>query len=122
MTMKELLSVVATHVVTFTIAFFAVMKLKPDIPELALVTAAVVGTWTEAFLYQRRQSTLAPMSTKAILGGVMAFVCIVEAVVAQSLTHSMGLAGLGIAISAVGTFGFPFVLYGTFEKSFQSKR
>lgn len=117
MKLTQLLTVAGVHVATFAVALFAVMHIQPDMPELALVVAAITGTFTGAFLYHRTETISASFSEKAAVGGVMAIICVVETLVAQSLWHIMDMPEVEIPISAIGTFVFPFVLFKPFEKS-----
>jgi hypothetical protein len=118
----ELLSVAALHVVLFAVALWIIMKFKPDAPEVAFVIAAIAGTWTGAFFFHRRNSGTSNYAAKAALGGTMAAVCIIEAIVVQGAWSTMKVPEVSIPISAIGTFGFPFVLFDKFEKAFRQQR
>lgn len=119
MNATNLLIAAASHIVVFSIALPVIMRVKPDSPELALGVAAITGTWIAALLNHRCRSIPASLLAKAALGGEMAMLCIIECLVVQWQWHIFAMPEVIIPVSAVGTFGFPFVLFGIFERSFK---
>ena len=84
---------------------------------LALVIGSILGALIGALLYHRRESATAPFSVKASVGLLMVILCVIQSLIFQALWGWQKFPEVSIPIAAVGSFVFPFVLYGTMQKA-----
>jgi hypothetical protein len=84
---------------------------------LSLVIGSILGALIGALLYHRRESATAPFSVKASVGLTMAILCVIQSLLFQALWGWQKFPEVSIPIGAVGSFVFPFVLYGTIQKA-----
>ena len=84
---------------------------------LSLVVGSILGALIGALLYHRRESATAPFSVRASVGLLMAVLCVILSLIFQVLWGWQKFPEVSIPIGAVGSFVFPFVLYGTMQKA-----
>ena len=84
---------------------------------LSLVIGSILGALIGALLYHRRESATAPFAVKASVGLSMAILCVIQSLLFQALWGWQKFPEVSIPIGAVGSFVFPFVLYGTIQKA-----
>lgn len=113
---SELFIVGLAYVVGVTVAYAVIGAFDGDM-NLALGMGAILGTQIGALLYHRREPAAAPFSVKASVGLLMAVLCVLQSLLFQALWGWLEYPELSIPIGAVGTFVFPFVLYGTMQKA-----
>ena len=113
---SELFIVGLSYVIGVTLAYAIIVAFDGDM-NLALGMGAILGTQIGAWLYHRRESATAPFSVKASVGLLMAILCVIQSLLFQVLWGWLKYPELSIPIGAVGTFVFPFVLYGTMQKA-----
>lgn len=116
MKLSELFIVGLAYVVGVTLAYAVIAAFDGDM-NIALGMGAILGTQIGALLYHRREPAAAPFSVKASVGLLMAVLCVLQSLLFQALWGWLQYPELSIPIGAVGTFVFPFVLYGTMQKA-----
>jgi len=82
-------------------------------PELAFVVAAILGTQVAAIIHCRSRVAGKSFRTKAMLASVLAVNAAFFGIVLHTAFGAFVYPDVSIPISVVGTFGFPFVLFGT---------
>lgn len=112
---SELFIVGVVYIIGVTLAYIILAALDGDM-NLALGMGAILGTQIGAWLYHRRVSATAPFSVKASVGLLMAILCVLQSLLFQAMWGWLSYPEVSIPIGAVGTFVFPFVLYGTMQK------
>ncbi len=113
---SELFIVGIVYIIGVTLAYVILTALGGDM-NLALGMGAILGTQIGAWLYHRRVSATAPFSVKASAGLLMAILCVLQSLLFQAMWRWLRYPEVSIPIGAVGTFVFPFVLYGTMQKA-----
>ena len=117
MKLPELLVVGLVYIIGVTLAYAVISAFNVGDPNLSLGLGAVVGTQIGAWLYHRREPAAAPFPVKASAGLLMSSLCVIQSLLFQALWGWQKFPEVAIPISAVGTFVFPFVLYGTMQKA-----
>jgi hypothetical protein len=120
MKMSILPFVIVGHIVMFVASVIVLRLTGLEYREFALVAAAVAGTFGGAYGYHLRAGD-SPMTAKVIIGIVMAVLCVVEGLVAQHFWGYFKFPDVSIPIAGIGTFFFPFFIFGTFLKSFEQR-
>lgn len=115
--LSELFIVGLAYIIGVTLAYAVLSALGSADMNLALVMGAILGTEIGAWLYHRRVPAAAPFSVKASVGLLMAILCVFQSLLFQTLWGWLKYPEVSIPIGAVGTFVFPFVLYGTMRKA-----
>lgn len=111
----ELFIVGLVYSVGVTLAY-AILAAFHDDMNIALGLGAILGAQIGALLYHRRESAAAPFPVKASVGLLMAILCVIQSLLFQVLWGWLKYPEISIPIAAVGTFVFPFLLYGTMQK------
>ena len=119
---SELFLAAVAHVVGLAVTLLVVAKMQVGDPGVAWVVAAILGTMIGAFSYHRRHPDKASPAEKATLGAVLAVLSVVGAFVVLSFWQFTPFPDVVIPITAVGSFGFPFVLFGTAQSSLEKAR
>ena len=112
----ELLIVGLAYVIGVSLAYAIIASFDGDM-NIALGIGALLGAEIGAWLYHRRESAAAPFVVKASVGGLMAILCVLQSILFQALWEWLKYPEVSIPIAAVGTFGFPFALFGTMQKA-----
>ena len=118
---KELFIVAAVHLFGFSVAATVIHLFRVGDPGLALVVGACAGSGAAAMLYHRRVSERALFSVKAAAGGVLSGMAIIAGLSSQGLLRWMNYPDVVIPISAIGSFFFPFAIFGTMQKAYKQK-
>ena len=84
---------------------------------ISLVMGSILGALSGAVLYHRRESAAAPFKVKASVGLLMALLCVAQSLLFQSLWGWQKSPEVSIPIGAVGSFVFPFVLFGIVQQA-----
>jgi hypothetical protein len=87
-----------------------------DKPGIALAVGAVIGTQVAVWFHARNERGRAPVSAKVSIGALMAGVCILQSFVFQALWHWMDHPAITIAVSAIGSFVCPLMLFESLRK------
>jgi hypothetical protein len=119
---KDLVFAGLAQIAVLSIGAGVVIGFRVGEPSLALVVGAIVGTQTGALLYHGRNREPAPVSVKAATGAVLAVVCVIAGVLIQAISGWMIHPDIVIPIGALGSFAFPFVLFGTMQKAITGGR
>ena len=115
---KELAWTAFSYAVSAVIGILLLWKLWPQRVELAWVVAAIVGTNVAAMLYHRRVKDKAPLGVKATAGAVLAVCALATGLLSYGFLHVFRFPEISIPIATVGSFVFPFVLFGTMQKAY----
>jgi hypothetical protein len=105
------------YIVGVSLTYAIIATLHVGDVNISLVTGSVLGAVIGALLYHRRESATAPFSVKASVGLLMAILCVIQSLLFQALWGWQKFPEVSIPIGAVGSFLFPFVLYGTIQKA-----
>ena len=119
---KELLIIAVVHAGSFVVAAAVIRLLHVGDPGLALVMGAVGGSNAAAMQYHRRMPERAPFAVKASAGAVLAVMAVLMGLASQLLLKWMTYPDVVIPISFVGSFVFPFVLFGTLRRAYAGRR
>ncbi len=122
MNSNELLVAAAVHLVVFLLAAAVIHGFGVGEPSIALVVAAVAGSQAAGYQYHRREPDPASWGVKAYVGGVLAVAAIAEGTASHAALGWMDLPEVVVPIGALGTFVFPFALFGSMQKAFAGKQ
>lgn len=122
MKISELLLAAGAYVLGLAAALAAVAKLEAGDPVVAWVVATIFGTMVGSFSYHWRHPDRAAVAVKATLGAVLAVLSVAGSFVVLRFWQYTPYPGVVIPITAVGTFVFPFVLFGTAQRSLDKIR
>jgi hypothetical protein len=114
---RDLVLVGIAQIVGLAIAAAVIIGFRVGEPGMALVVGAVLGTETGAWLYHRTNHDPAPVSVKVATGAVLAVVGAITGGLIQLGSGWMLYPDIVIPIGALGSFVFPFVLFGTMQKA-----
>jgi hypothetical protein len=122
MKITELLLAALAHVFGLALVIAIVAKFQMGDPDIAWVAAAVFGTLAGAIPYHKRHAEKATSGAKATLGAVLGMLSVVEGVLVLVVWHYRPNPEVVIPITAVGTFVFPFVLFGPVQKGLEQSK
>jgi hypothetical protein len=118
---KELVWTALAYVVSIAVGIPLLWKFWPGHVELAWALAAIVGTNVAAMFYHRRLAEKAPLSAKAVAGAVLAACAVPTGLLAHVLLHPFKFVEVSIPIATIGSFVFPFVLFGTMQQAYSKQ-
>lgn len=116
MKLSESIIVAMGYVLFFSIAAFIIYRFKVSDPGLALVVGAIIGTQIAAWLYHKRGQDLASNRIKAIVGVELSLLAIFIGLCSQAILKWIVFPEITLSIGAVGSFIFPFVIFGQMQK------
>jgi len=118
MKLNELPLIAAGHLLAFAGAAAIITLMDAGDPGYAFIIAASVGALMSAGLYHRRQPQQAPFKVKAQAGLVLLVMAVIAGLASQWLLQWMKYPDVLIPISAVGSFAFPWAVFGAMCKAF----
>lgn len=119
---SELLLACLAHVLGLALALVILVKLQMGDPDIAWVVAAIFGTYAGAYPYHMRHPDKATLGAKAMLGGVLASMSVIEGAIVLVVWHYRPYPEVVIPIAAVGTFFFPFVAFRWVRRALERAR
>lgn len=119
---NELLIAAMIHLAAFSIAAAVISIFRVSDPGLALVIGACCGSAVAAMLYHRRVKEHASFAIKASVGGILSGTAVLAGLLSQCILHWMAYPEVVIPISAVGSFAFPWAIFGTMQKAYATKQ
>lgn len=114
---SELSIVGLAYIAGVALTYAIIAAIRVGDVNISLVIGSVLGSVIGASLYHRRESAPASFSVKASVGLLMAVLCVAQSLLFQSLWGWQKFPEVSTPIGAVGSFVFPFVLYGTIQKA-----
>jgi len=117
----ELLIVAIIHLAAFSIAAAVIYICGVGDPGLAFVVGACCGSAAAAMLYHRRVKEHAPFAIKASVGGTLSGMAVLAGLSSQAVLHWMTYPEVVVPIAVVGSFAFPWVIFGTMQKAYTTK-
>lgn len=114
---SEFFIVGLVYIIGVTLTYAIIATLGVGDVSLSLVVGSILGAQIGAVLYHRRETAAAPFSVKASVGLLMAVLCVIQSLLFQVVWGWQKYPEVSIPIGAVGTFVFPFLLYGTMQKA-----
>lgn len=118
----ELLMVAIIHLAAFSIAAAVIHRFSVSDPGLALMMGACCGSAAGAILYHRRERDRAPLAIKASVGGILSGMAVLSGLSSQGILHWMTYPEVVIPISVVGSFAFPWAIFGTMQHAYTTKQ
>jgi hypothetical protein len=88
----------------------------------ALILGAILGTEVAARLYHSRRKGRAPFAVKATIGILLSVLCIAISLFLQYVWGWMTYPEIDIPFGVVGSFGFPFILFNTWQKALAKRK
>ncbi len=122
MKLSEGIIIAIGYVLSFFIAAFIIYRFKVSNPGLALVVGAIIGTQISAWLYHKRGQDLTSNRIKAIVGVELSLLAIFIGLCSQAILQWIAFPEITLSISAVGSFIFPFVIFGQIQKAFNKSK
>jgi hypothetical protein len=119
---KELSLSGLTYVIGVTVTYFIAKRFDTDAVGVSQVAGTLLGVWVANWLYQSRNEQVAPAKVKAVVGGTLAVLCVLQGLVFQQLLKWMTYPDISIGLGALGAVVFPFLLWNTFGKAVRASR
>ncbi len=118
MKLSECIIVATGYLLSFSLAAFIIYKFKILDPGLALVVGSIIGTYTAAWLQHKRCNDLTSYRIKSIVGIELSLLTISIGLCSQALLKWITFPEITLSIGAVGSFIFPFAIFGQMQKAF----
>ncbi len=122
MKLSEGIIIAIGYVLSFFITAFIIYRFKVSNPGLALVVGAIIGTQISAWLYHKRGQDLTSNRIKAIVGVELSLLAIFIGLCSQAILKWIAFPEITLSIGAVGSFIFPFVIFGQIQKAFNKSK
>lgn len=118
---NELFIAAVAHLLGFVVAATVIHGLGVGDPGLAFVVAACTGSAAAAISYHRRVVERAPFAVKAAAGGAFSGMVILTGILSQTVLGWMRYPEVVIPISAIGSFFFPWAIFGSMRNVYRQK-
>lgn len=118
MNVSDYIMISIGYLVSFTITALIISYFKVSYPGLAFIVGSLAGTQIAAWSHCKCCNKLATYRIKAIIGGQLSLLSIIAGYFSQLLLNWIAFPKVTLSISAIGSFIFPFVIFGQIQKSF----